>query len=258
MTRKKARGPGPGEGPPPGAGSGEIGAPPPMTDRFRTYARIGIVAMAALIVAGVLVAISLEGGESGEIVGAEEVETELAGLPQQGAILGSADADVTVIEFADLQCPACADYSQTVIPTLIEKVVEPGHANIEFRNFVILGPGSEEAARAALAAGEQDRLWHFVSVFYRNQGIEGSGYVTDDFLTDVAEAAGVPDIDAWQEARGDPRWIGRIQEGQSSALDAGIRSTPTILVEGPEGSETIDAPADAAQVEAAVHRMSGE
>ncbi len=97
----------------------------------------------------------------------------------------------TVVEFGDLQCPVCKDYSEQILPEVIEGPVRSGDAKLEFRNWTIIGPDSEDAAKAALAASEQGRYWSFITLFYRNQGAENSGYVSDSFLEAVAEGAGV-------------------------------------------------------------------
>ncbi len=59
------------------------------------------------------------------------------------------------------------------------------------RTMHFLGPDSVKAARVAAGAQQQNKLWSFVETFYANQGTENSGYVTDDFLKDVATTAGV-------------------------------------------------------------------
>ena len=49
-----------------------------------------------------------------------------------------------------------------------------------------------EQQGAALAAGRQDKLWNFIDVFYREQGPEFTGYVTDRFLHLIAVQARRP------------------------------------------------------------------
>ena len=124
-----------------------------------------------------------------------------------------------MIEFGDLQCPVCKEYSETVIPKLISGPVRQGKARLEFRNYLIIGPQSVDAGAAAIAAGEQGRGWNYVEIFYRNQGVENSGYADDAFLESVARAAGVPDI---AEVEQDP------QEPRSQAGDeAGPATRPS-------------------------------
>jgi protein-disulfide isomerase len=61
-----------------------------------------------------------------------------------------------------------------VLPVLIHDYVREGKLRIVFRGLTFIGPDSEKALRAALAAGEQNRLWHVVDLFYRHQGPENS------------------------------------------------------------------------------------
>jgi protein-disulfide isomerase len=223
--------------------------------RKRLIAGLSAAAAAAIVVVVALVVISQSGGDEGGEVSGSEGAAAVEGLPQSGARLGAPNAEVTIHEFADLQCPACAQFSKTIVPELISRVVEPGDAALEFRQFVILGPDSLTAARAALAAGEQDRLWQYVEVFYENQGSEGSGYVTDELLADIAREAGVPDIERWESDRQDPRWDEQIATDETEALDQGFQGTPSILVEGPGGEEALGTVRSANEIEQAIERV---
>ena len=155
---------------------------------------------------------------------------------------GEPDAPVTLVEFADLQCPACQAASETIIPDVIEGPVKNGTAQYEFQNWAILGPDSVTAAKAALAAAEQNRLQQFVENFYANQGIEGTGYVTDDFLKDIAEKAGIPDMDKWEADRQLPKWDQVLTATDGEAIEAGFSGTPSFAIRQADGSlELIDA-----------------
>ena len=98
---------------------------------------IGIV-VAALVVVGVVVGISLAGGgDDGDaptsITGTEEVQAQLDGVPQAGNVLGDPDAPVEIIEYGDLACPACQLASETTIPEVVDSLVKPGDAKMVFR-----------------------------------------------------------------------------------------------------------------------------
>jgi protein-disulfide isomerase len=212
---------------------------------------LAIVAVAVLIV----VSQSDEsGGDAGSVEGAAEVREELAGIPQTGLELGNRDAAVKLFEFGDLQCPYCKAVSEDVIPPVIESKVRSGEAVLEFRNFTILGEESVDAAAAAIAAGEQDRGWDFVELFYRNQGVEASGYVTDEFLTSIARAAGVPDLARWDEDRASRATLGQILRANEEAERLGLSGTPSFVVVGPgaDGMESLGTPGSAADLEAAI------
>ena len=106
----------------------------------------------------------------------------LAGIPQSGIYLGSPSAPVRLVEFADLQCPFCREYTLQTLPQLVQDYVRSGKVRMEFRDLAFLGKDSVTAGRHAAAAGEQNKLWNFIDVFYFNQGEENSGYVTPSFL----------------------------------------------------------------------------
>jgi protein-disulfide isomerase len=224
-------------------------------ERRRRLVQMGSAAVLLAVVAiAVLVVVSQSGSGSGgdtTIEGKAAIDKQLRGLDQTGTTLGDPGAKVTVVEFGDLQCPVCAQYSVSVIPALIRDEVRPGVARLEFRNWTIIGPDSVPAAKAALAAADQGRYWSFIELFYRNQGQENSGYVTDDFLQAVATTAGVRDIGKWNTAREDPALDSRISSAEGQAHALGFSGTPSFLVEGPGGRKALGTmPLD--QIEAAV------
>jgi protein-disulfide isomerase len=143
----------------------------------------------AAAIAGILVVISLFGGrdagtETAPAAVAAPVERDplLRGVPQDGIVLGEPDAPVTLVEFADLQCPYCARWARDTFPAIVDEYVRDGRVRVVLRGLHFLGPDSETALRAALAAGEQDRLWDVVHGLFLRQGNENSGWITDHLL----------------------------------------------------------------------------
>jgi protein-disulfide isomerase len=229
-------------------------------ERRQRLTRLGTGAVfAAVVVVAAAIVISQSGGGSGgdtNLEGVSSVQSELRGLDQRGLFLGDPHAKVTVVEFGDLQCPVCKAYSQQVVPDVIDGPVRSGDAKLEFRNWTIIGPDSDDAAKAALAASEQGRYWSFITLFYRNQGQENSGYVTDSFLQAVAEGAGVEDIEQWKRDRESPRWDAQIAQTDTEAGRLGFSGTPSFLVEGPGGRKTLPTPGSASPIEAAIRAVS--
>lgn len=206
------------------------------SDRRQNMTKIiGVAAFLGVLAIAVVAYISLTGNDE-PTKASSDVDQLLADIPQEGDLLGDPNAPVTLVEFADLQCPACQQASEEIIPDVISGPVRSGKANYEFRNWAILGPDSVTAAKAALAAQEQNRLQQFVENFYANQGIEGTGYVTDDFLRDIAEKAGIPDIDKWEADRELPNWDDVLLEVDNAAVDAGFSGTPTFAIKNADGS----------------------
>jgi protein-disulfide isomerase len=208
------------------------------------YLIIGAFAAVAVIVA--LIVISQSGGDDNggggspsNVQGVTQVNTELQGIPQSGQVLGDANAPVTVVEFGDPQCPVCAAFSEQVAPELISSEVKGGDVKYEFQPYLIIGPDSKPAMQATLAAGEQGRFWNYLQLFYRNQGGENSGYVTDAFLTSIANAAQIPDVDTWNQSRNSSKWDSVISNGTTKAESLGFNGTPSIMVQGPNGQKAL-------------------
>lgn len=230
--------------------------------RQRTVKLASAGAFLALVVVAVLVVVSSSnsgGGDSGNIVEAKEVDRLLAGIPQQGMVLGDSSAKVTVLEFGDLQCPFCKGYSEEVLPQVIENRVRAGEAKLDFRNYTIIGPQSKPAGAAAIAAGEQGRGWNFVELFYRNQGSEDSGYADDAFLTAIAKAAGVPNLSKWNRERRSQAVIARVEATSAEAESLGFSGTPSFALEGPgaNGVEAIGTPESVDALESAIENAGG-
>ena len=156
----------------------------------------GVVAGVLAVI--VIIAIATGGGDSkkppSNVVGVANTEKLVAGLDQKGSVLGDPKAPITVTEYMDLQCPICKEYSQQVIPEIVERYVRTGKVRLEGQVVAILGPDSEKAQAFAATTPAQDRLWSYTHLFYENQGEENSGYVTDEFLNRIAAAT--PGLDA--------------------------------------------------------------
>jgi protein-disulfide isomerase len=199
---------------------------------------IGVFLAAAVIAA--LIVISQSGGDDNNppSQGTGAV-AEISGIPQDNTVLGDPKASVTITEFGDLQCPICRQFGNTVFPDVVSQFVKPGTAKYDFKQWVIIGPQSNDAAAAAYAAGEQDKYWDYVLTFYDQQQAENSGYVNDDFLEQIAKDAGVPDLDKWNADRTVAKWKPTIDANDKEASSLGFTGTPSILVEGPNGKQPL-------------------
>jgi protein-disulfide isomerase len=207
------------------------------SDRRQNMVKIIGAAVLVALIAIVVVVVVNQSGSDEPTKSSSDVDKLVGGIPQEGTILGEPDAGVTVVEFGDLQCPSCKQASETVIPDIISGPVQAGKANLEFQNWAILGEDSITAAQAALAASLQGRYWQFIENFYADQGFENSGYVTDDFLTGIAEKAGVPDMDKWNQDRQDTaRWQKTLLATDDEATNLGFSGTPSFAIRTGDGN----------------------
>jgi protein-disulfide isomerase len=137
---------------------------------------------------------------------------------------------VTLIEYADLQCPACRAFGETVLPTIIDQYVRPGDVKAEFRGISFIGPDSERALRFVQAAGLQDRLWQLQDALYRNQGGENSGWVTDDVVRRLAGEIGL-DVERLFVDAESPEVDALLRQATSLAAQDEISGTPSVFVQ---------------------------
>jgi protein-disulfide isomerase len=190
--------------------------------------------------------------------GQEETGALLVDIPQRANALGSVTAPVTLLYFGDLQCPFCRDFTLEVLPSLIKRWVRAGDLRIEYHALETATREPEVFVAqqvAALAAGKQDRAWHFIETFYREQGEEGSGYVTDRFLQGIASE--VPDLNLsqWNRERTDPQLADEITADARAAENAGINGTPSFLIGRSAGASATFASVDGASLDTAIEAL---
>lgn len=137
---------------------------------------------------------------------------------------GPADAWVTIVEFADFECPYC-------------RAEEPVLADIEstfgadvrlvFKSFPLTGihPDAMASAIAAQCAADQGRFWELHDLLFRT--------ALDDatLVADAEQVAGL-DVAAWQACRGGSTAAARVAADVDLASELGVDGTPTLVVNG--------------------------
>lgn len=225
------------------------------------------VAVAALaiggVVAGVAYTVAGKNGSSAKVPsrgtltnalpGAASGQKLFAGIPQHGNLLGSPTAPATMIEYVDLQCPHCRDFETTVMPTIIRRFVRTGKLKVVARPIAFIGPDSVLGRDAALAAGQQNRMFNFMQVTYYNQGIENTGWLDDAFVQTAA--ASVPGIDVPRlvNAIGSPAVANQAKAFATQATADRIPGTPALYVGSSHGRLQYS-PADIATLTTAIRR----
>ncbi len=207
--------------------------PPPSTSsRNRNFVIAGVVALAvvAALVVGSLV---LTGGDDSSNGGGDSIATETAfldGIPQDAEILGNDTAKVTLIQFEDLQCPICKQYTLEGFPGIVDQYVRPGQVKVRFVGLSFIGADSLKALRYVVAAGRQGKLWQMSDALYHQQGEENTGWVTDDLLESTATDLGLD----WDKLKTDADSAYVTQTISSMAAEAqqkDVPGTPTFYVQ---------------------------
>lgn len=211
--------------------------------------RLLLLALAAAgVIAAVLIGVSLLGGKEetstpastpGELPAIKAAGlAAFKGIPQNGLVLGNPSAKATLVEYGDLQCPACATFAQASLPTLVQTWVRSGKVKLEFRGMDFLGDDSTRALRFVHAAAAQDKGWSAVELLYANQGTENQGWVTDDLLRATARVLGL-DAEQMVAAASGTAYDDEIARGDRQAKADNVSATPSFIVEAPGGGSTL-------------------
>lgn len=203
-----------------------------MPVRRRRLWQLAAVAVLAVGAAALLILISQRSADRDQAppeAAATSATDSLEGVAQRGTMLGDPRAALVLTEFVDLQCPFCRDAALEVLPEIVDRYVKTGHLRLELRTLRFIGEDSVRGAKAAQAAATRDRMWDFVDAWFQNQGQEGSGYGTDEFIAQVARTAGVPPALVLDGIKA-PALEVPILTAEREAAAAGVESTPTFLL----------------------------
>ena len=140
-------------------------------------------------------------------------------------VRGPASAPVTIVEFADYQCPFCAR-NVPLVKELLEAY--PETVNFVFKEFPLtnIHRNAMPAAKAAIAAQKQDKYWEMHDLLFENfQDLE------EDALERYAAEVGV-DVAQWKQDMASDDVERRVQEDLRLGRAVGVRGTPTMFVNG--------------------------
>ena len=201
--------------------------------------QLGIV-LAVVVVGIVAVLIATGGGNkpgippaAGQKATDSAISSELHGIPQNGNVLGNPTAPVTLQYFGDLECPVCREFTLSALPSIVQKWVRGGQLKIEYRSLetATREPAVFKAQQvAALAAGEQGKLWNFVETFYHEQGDEGTGYATESYIQGIAKQVPGLNLSQWMSARSETALANHVASDGQAANGAGLNGTPAFLI----------------------------
>lgn len=157
----------------------------------------------------------------------------LAGIPQNGNTLGRPTAPVTLRIDSDLECATAQSYMVALFPAVIQQLVRSGVVRVEYRSMK-----TDTHARkafvtqqaAAIAAGEQGKMWNFVETFYYEQGKEYTGYATESYLDRIARQVPGLDFSRWVHDRENWDLRTAVLADNHAARAIGLHTTPSFLL----------------------------
>lgn len=195
----------------------------------------------SIIVAGALIAgavvYSNNSGPSGTLPTAQvggavaEAPADLTDLEADGPVLGNPAAPVTIVEFADYQCPFCGRFHATAAKQIIDTYVKTGKAKFIYRDFAFLGPESGWAAEAAYCAEAQGKFWEYHDYLYEHQSGENEGAFTKENLKLFARTLGL-NPSQFDSCLDSGTYTKRVENNTEAGRRAGVSGTPATFING--------------------------
>ena len=138
---------------------------------------------------------------------------------------GPAEAPVTLVEYADFECPDC-QRSHPVIERVVESLGEK--VQLVFRQFplVSLHPHAQQAALASEAAGRQGKFWEM-----QGRLMEARGALGTEDLMGYARELGLGS-ERVKRDMADPALRDRIRKAKLLGVRSGVNGTPTLFING--------------------------
>ena len=144
-------------------------------------------------------------------------------------VLGNVNAPLTMIEFGDYQCTYCKKFFSETEGSIIENYVKTGKVKIMFKDFIVVGGDSTNAANAAHCANDQKMFWSYHSILYNNWDGEGTGWASFERLHEFANKLGL-DMNEFSECMSESKWEELINSSQKDGRIIGVTATPTFFI----------------------------
>ena len=163
---------------------------------------------------------------------------ESAAAEIEDRVLGDPNAPVTIIEYASLTCPHCAEFHEDVLPQLKERYIAPGKVRMIYRDFP-LDQRALAAASLAHCAGSE-RYFGFLDVLFQTQ--ENWARADDHLaaLKRLGKLGGLTEAEM-EACFADEELTNRILQTRLDAQNQHeISSTPTFIIDGKAYSGTRD------------------
>lgn len=161
-----------------------------------------------------------------------------SGVDGKAMMSGSADAPVTIVEYADFLCPYCAKYTNEVEPDVRRNYISTGKVKFVFRPMAYIAGDSARAAAGGYCAADQGKFWDYHDYVYKktwsdyySQGMKPDEVTLfrPDNTKSLATAAGL-DSDASQLCVDSGKYSAAVKQATDEAHSRGISGTPHFLI----------------------------
>ncbi len=201
--------------------------------KFATVALIVVLAVFAFRNTGSSPSAGPTGGTVANVPGqnAPAPVVDMKALVDDDAVLGSAKAPVTIVEFSDYQCPFCTRFYQDTEKQLYDTYIKTGKVKFIYRDFPLsFHQNAQKAAEGAECAGEQGKYFEMHDKMFSKSQADGTGIAVADLKT-YAKELGL-DTAKFNDCLDSGKMAAETQKDQSDGAAAGVQGTPSFFVNG--------------------------
>lgn len=155
-------------------------------------------------------------------------------------VLGNPNAKITVIEYADFQCPFCGRFYKDAGETIKNDYVNKGLVSFVYRDFAFLGDESIKSAEAAKCADDQGKFWEYHDYLFTHQKGENQGNFSNKNLKSFASELGLNTV-VFNKCLDSDKYQQAVLDETSAGSQAGVEGTPkSFILKNGEVVDTID------------------
>jgi protein-disulfide isomerase len=162
-----------------------------------------------------------------------ELPKDAPAMKAEGYLRGNPDAPITIIEFADFECPGCGQFATIQGPDIKARIIDAGLANFRFYDFPLTSIHANTlfAHLAAACANDQGKFWEMHDQLFANQPDWSTMATTNPrkVIEAYATAVGL-DMATYNSCMDEQKHLPRIQANATEGQSRGVNSTPTIIV----------------------------
>ncbi len=180
---------------------------------------LGLFASVGLLVAGLWY-----------LSGMEEADPTILEVKGSEWQQGPSEAKVTLVEYADFECPACAAYQ-----SVLKDIKETFKDNLRFvyRHFPLpMHRNGTAASLASEAAGKQGKFWEMHDLLYKKQKEWGGKTVEDRGMFEKYATELGLNLDQFKADMASDELRDKVEVQRSSGEDVNVRGTPTFFLNG--------------------------
>jgi protein-disulfide isomerase len=208
---------------------GSVKVPRKRSPNTLFYVALAVLAVAGL---GTLGYVATHGNERQVVT----LDPNLPPVKSEGYVLGSPGAPVEVIEFADFECPACAQFATLHEPDVRSRLVNTGQIRLRYLDLPLVEIGhrnSPTASLAAACANEQGKFWEMHDAIFANQDRWSTQATRDPrrVLDPLAQSVGL-DVARYRQCMDSQKYLANIQAHRRASERYQIRSTPSFVIGG--------------------------